>query len=99
MREGRRASSRTLVVHLLLGPDGPDAADHSARLGLVVSRAVGDAVRRNRVKRRLRHLARPELAALPPATVLVVRALPASASATSTELARDLGRCLQRVRS
>jgi ribonuclease P protein component len=65
----------------------------------VVSKAVGNAVIRNRVQRRLRHLAREQLAALPGSGVLVVRALPPAASASSEELGADLARCLQRVMS
>ena len=83
------------MVHLLV-PGEPDPAT-PVRVGLVVSRAVGGAVHRTRVKRRLRHLAREHLASLPGSAVLVVRALPASADASSAELGSDLGRCLQRV--
>ena len=61
-----------------------------ARIGFVVSKAVGNAVVRNRVQRRLRHLAREHLASLPGSAVLVVRALPASAEASYAELATDL---------
>jgi ribonuclease P protein component len=95
VRSGRRAGSRTLVVHLWVSTDADPAAP--ARVGLVVSRAVGGAVHRTRVKRRLRHLAREHLASLPGSAVLVVRALPPAAAATSAELGADLGRCLQRV--
>ncbi|WP_182525106.1 ribonuclease P protein component [Nocardioides dongkuii] len=89
---GRRAGTRTLVVHLALG-EGHDPA----RVGLVVSKAVGNAVVRNRVKRRLRHLAREHVSSLPGAAVLVVRALPAAAGATYPELGADLARGLDRV--
>jgi ribonuclease P protein component len=67
------------------------------RIGFVVSKAVGNAVVRNRVQRRLRHLAREHLASLPGSAVLVIRALPASAEASYAELAQDLSRCLGRV--
>lgn len=71
------------------------------RIGFVVSKAVGPAVTRNRVKRRLRHLAREQLSdletRLPGSAVLVVRALGPSAGATSAELRADLVRCLGRV--
>jgi len=63
----------------------------------VVSKAVGNAVIRNRVQRRLRHLARGHLPALPESSLLVVRALPAAATASSVELGADLDRCLQKV--
>ena len=47
------------------------------RVGFVVSKAVGNAVVRNRVKRRLRHLAQSWIPASPFAVLAVVRALPA----------------------
>lgn len=81
-------------MHLWHG-DGSDPA----RVGFVVSKAVGPAVVRNRVKRRLRHLARELLRDLPGSAVLVVRANPAAAEATYQELGADLGRCVQRVMS
>ena len=49
---------------------------------------------RNTVTRRLRALVRNRLASLPEGTVLVVRALPPAASATSVALAADLDACL-----
>lgn len=70
----------------------------AVRAGFVVSKAVGGSVVRTRVKRRLRHLVRDRLATLPAGSTLVVRAAPAAADATSVELARDLDRCLSRVR-
>jgi ribonuclease P protein component len=98
VRSGRRAASRTVVVHLEVPLDtSADRASGPAQVGFVVSRAVGGAVVRNRVRRRLRHLVRERLAALPPAAVVVVRALPAAAAASPDELRADLGRCLERV--
>jgi len=58
-------------------------------VGFVVSRAVGNAVTRNRVKRRLRHLAAKRIPTTPTGTDLVVRALPRSATAPA-ELDADL---------
>jgi ribonuclease P protein component len=98
VRRGRRAGSRTLVVHL-----ESIEGDEPVRVGFVVSKAVGPAVTRNRVKRRLRHLAREQLSSmetrLPGSAVLVVRALPASADAGYEELRADLARCWERVTS
>jgi ribonuclease P protein component len=93
VRFGRRAGSATLVVHLEPGR----VAGRPARVGLVVSRAVGNAVVRNRVKRRLRHVVRGHLAALPAGSELVIRALPAAAGRTSAELDDELARSLSRV--
>ncbi len=66
-------------------------------VGFVVSKAVGNAVVRNRVRRRLRHLARERVDGLAPGTLLVVRALPAAASATYDALGRDFDGALRRV--
>jgi ribonuclease P protein component len=101
VRRGRRAGSRTLVFHLA-GPDNassaqPPAAARPAQVGFVVSRAVGTAVTRNSVKRRLRHLARERISSLPDASMLVVRALPAAGTASYQELGADLDRCLERL--
>jgi ribonuclease P protein component len=92
IRTGRRAGSDTLVVHLAR----PESAE-APRIGFVVSRAVGNAVTRNRVKRRLRALVRGEGGSLPAGSLLVVRALPPSAAASYAELGADLARCLTRV--
>ncbi|GAB1643874.1 ribonuclease P protein component [Krasilnikovia sp. MM14-A1259] len=99
VRGGRRAGRSTLVVHLSIPPisDEPapaESSDSPARAGFVVSKAVGNAVVRNRVRRRLRHLVRPRLATLPPGALLVVRALPAAAAASGAALDADLGAAL-----
>jgi ribonuclease P protein component len=65
-------------------------AEGAPRAGLVVSRAVGGSVVRHRVSRRLRHLLAPRLTALPPGSMVVVRALPPAAGASSAELGADL---------
>jgi ribonuclease P protein component len=93
VRTGRRSGTRTVVVHLASAPSG----DGPPRVGFVVSKAVGNAVARNRVKRRLRHLAREHVSSLPGSAVLVVRALPAAADASSAELRADLARSLRRA--
>jgi ribonuclease P protein component len=96
VRVGRRAGSRTVVVHLA-GEGGAAVGATGPRVGFVVSKAVGNAVVRNRVKRRLRHLAREHVSSLPGSAALVVRALPAAATASTRELSDDLARCLARV--
>jgi ribonuclease P protein component len=96
VRGGRRAGRGTVVVHLLV--DEP-AQPFTARAGFVVSKAVGNAVVRNRVRRRLRHLVRDRLDALPAGSSLVVRALPAAAGASSGTLGSDLDAALAAARS
>jgi ribonuclease P protein component len=66
-------------------------------VGFVVSKAVGNAVHRNQVKRRLRHLARQRVEILPAGAVLVVRALPAAAGTTYSRLAQDFDAALHRL--
>ena len=100
VRSGARCATRTLVVHVAdLGPNDAAAdADraHPARAGFVVGRSVGGAVLRNRVVRRLRHLMAAELAGIPDGLGIVVRALPPSAGASSSELAADLTKAVRR---
>jgi ribonuclease P protein component len=68
------------------------------RVGLVVSRKVGNAVVRNQVSRRLRAVCSARLERWADGDLVVVRALPASATATSAELGQDLDQALDRMR-
>jgi ribonuclease P protein component len=92
VRRGRRAGGSLLTVHLLETP-----APEPARAGLVVSKAVGSSVVRSRVSRRLRAQLRDLVPALPTGTRAVVRAAPASATADSAALGRDLRAALSRL--
>jgi ribonuclease P protein component len=83
VRSGVRIGRPTLVLHAAPAP-GPD----SVRVGFVVGKAVGNAVTRNLVRRRLRHLAAAELSRTREAVDVVVRALPRAATAP-TELSVD----------
>ena len=68
-----------------------------ARVGLVVGKTVGSAVTRTRVKRRLRAVAAARVRTLPAGSLVVVRANPAAAEATSADLGADLDRALARL--
>ena len=90
---GTRAAG-LLVVHVAR----PEAAVAvPTRVGFVVSRSVGTAVVRNRVRRRLRHLAVGQIDRLPPGSRVVVRALPATAVATYDQLAAALRGAVDRA--
>lgn len=79
--------------------DSAEQSSASSRAGFVVSKAVGNAVIRNRVKRRLRALVQDRLTALPAGSTLVVRALPAAAEASYPRLATDLDAAIAIARS
>jgi ribonuclease P protein component len=92
VRLGQRAGSPGLVAHLLITPRAVPA-----RVGFVVGRGVGPAVVRNRVRRRMRHLVADRLTRLPAGALLVIRATPASADASSADLGVALDRVFDRV--
>ena len=73
-RHGRSVSTRFLVLYWFSREEGANAAE-SARLGLAVPKAVGSAVVRNKMKRRLRETFQSRLPELPQNLdyVLVVR--------------------------
>jgi ribonuclease P protein component len=96
VRRGRRAGRPTVVVHLLRRDEAP-AADAPPLVGFIVARTVGNAVVRNTVRRRLRHLMRPHLDRLPAGSLLVVRANPRAGAARPDELAADLESALDRL--
>lgn len=66
-------------------------------VGFVVSRAVGNAVVRNRVKRRLRAAMAQRLTGLPPGSRLVLRAGPPASTAPAARLAADVEQILARL--
>ncbi len=67
----------------------PRPEREEVRLGMTVSRKVGRAVRRNRLRRRIREFARLELRDLPPLD-LVVHCRPGAAELSGRELRREL---------
>ncbi len=86
-----------MVVHLF-SPSGVQPADaEPARIGFVVNKAVGNAVLRNRVQRRLRAVMAARLGELPAGSLTVVRALPATATSSYDELVADVDGALKRV--
>jgi ribonuclease P protein component len=81
-----KAGKPLLAGHLLVRPGSAEAA----KVGFVVSRKVGNAVVRNRVRRQLRHLARGYLESLPGGSLLVLRAHPRAATARQADIAAEL---------
>lgn len=99
VRRGRRAGRPLLVVHLSENtePVLTGEASSPARAGFVVSKAVGIAVVRNRVKRRLRSLVAARISMLPAGSLVVVRALPPAGTADYADLERDLDSALRKL--
>lgn len=111
VRGGRRVGRGVVVVHLNVPGAAPDVCSTKparagveeqlapARAGFVVSKAVGNAVVRNRVRRRLRHLVRERLTGLPAGSTLVVRALPAATHRSHQQLGADLDAAIAAARA
>jgi ribonuclease P protein component len=74
-REGRRRSSREFT--LFLRPNGLD----SSRFGWSIKKALGNAVRRNRIRRRLREIVRLHRQEIAPGWDIVIH--PRSSAATT----------------
>ena len=94
-RRGRRGAAGPLSVRLLSTTTGAAPA----RAGVVVPKPVGNAVARNQVKRRLRHLLSARLVDLPWGSALVVRADAGAAALTSAQLGADLDAALAKAQS
>ncbi|TXJ06996.1 MAG: ribonuclease P protein component [Aeromicrobium sp.] len=74
IRGGVKAARTDLVVHLNATHIPTDASS----VGFVVSKAVGNAVVRNRVKRQLRHSMKDEIQHFSNGYLIVVRAFPSA---------------------
>lgn len=95
MQKGRRVATAHFVFFVRLG----DAAAPS-RLGLIVSRKVGNAVVRNRLRRRCRELFRRRFGAeLGDGVDLVVLAKPSAGALAFADLVHEWQRGVTRVQS
>jgi ribonuclease P protein component len=101
-RDGRKAGMPGVVVQARPRPAPPPAGDAPPadviRYGLTASRKVGNAVARNRARRRLRALARALLPVLGrPGTDYVLVARQATVDRPAPALRADVERALQRL--
>ena len=94
VRYGVRAVQSDVIVHIRRGNDG-DGRD-GPRVGLIIGRAVGSAVDRHRVARRLRHVVQAMLGDLQQSDQVVIRALPSSRQVSSARLEQQLRSVLRR---
>ena len=93
VRTGNRVGGAFCITHAVLhvSPEAP------ARFGFIVSKAIGNAVTRNLVRRRLKHIVERHLAQGFTGADVVFRALPQAATADYDALAREVQRGLQRA--
>jgi ribonuclease P protein component len=94
VRRGSRAGSALLTGYLLVRENGEAQVP---LVGFVVSKAVGNAVVRNKVRRRLRSVMRGYLPTLPGGSLVVVRAHPQAATARQADLAAELDLVMGRL--
>lgn len=90
-RGGKRCNSRHLTVHVLPSDDSSSLTI----VGFVVSRAVGNAVTRNLVKRRAREIVASYLVTHPRGLQIVVRAKPSASHATFAQLQHEIDDALK----
>ena len=90
---GQRVAVHGLVLQALnRGDDGP------ARIGFTVTKKVGNAVTRNRIRRRLKEVARATLPTRPVAGLdLVLIGRQTTAARPFADLLADCGRALDRL--
>ncbi|WP_442544238.1 ribonuclease P protein component [Arthrobacter sp. KN11-1C] len=89
VRSGVRNGRRNLVLYT-----ASIGAGEPSRIGFIVSKAVGNAVTRNLVKRRLREAGALSLNRHGTGLAVVVRALPAAATASWDQLLTDYNAAL-----
>ncbi|GAA1817582.1 ribonuclease P protein component [Brevibacterium celere] len=83
-----------LMAHSLSEADD----SHAPRVGFIVSKAVGNAVKRNKVKRRLREIMHPRLAEMETGSLFVIRALPNATEAAFADLETEVGVLIEKAR-
>lgn len=98
IKNGTRAGSSYFVVYLWKNT-AEIASFGGPRCGLIVSKAVGNAVTRHSTSRRLRHVFFSLIDALPTTAQVVVRALPRAAGASTRELEREMKRLIHKLLS
>lgn len=92
-REGTRIANERIVIHAISRGAGP------ARVGIAVRRQIGGAVRRNRVKRRLREAAVRTYALLPAGVDIVIVPRSAAVDAPFDELVTALADAFAQTRA
>lgn len=95
LRSGRKRRGRYVSVHILQQQSTPGK---SPRVGFVVSKAVGNAPQRNRVKRRLRAIMAKQIPRIPGTADVVVRSFPSARLVDFEELHIEISELLEHLR-
>jgi ribonuclease P protein component len=97
-RAGRRRQGRYLILCFAPGTSASGAGVAPPRVGFSVSKRVGNAVRRNQVKRRLREVIRRRLWNVAPGWDMIVIARPEAGAASYGALRDDIDTLLAQAR-
>ncbi|MEX1080119.1 MAG: ribonuclease P protein component [Homoserinimonas sp.] len=90
VRRGRRTGTGNTVVYVIQRRDAV-----VPRFGFIVSRAVGNAVARNLIRRRLKSVAHSLLGSVTTDTDIVIRALPGSRNVRWADLRNEVAVALE----
>ena len=97
VRRGVRIVGAHTVLYVRKSAEGPSGPlGVPARFGFIVAKNVGDAVRRNLVRRRLKAVTYELLSLVPPGTDVVIRALPTARDVAWQTLRDEVHRSLVR---
>ena len=92
VRTGRRVGGAYCITHAVLRTPGDPA-----RFGFIVSKAVGGAVTRNLIRRRMKTIVERRILSGFSGFDVVFRALPAAAKAPFADLEHEIGSALDRI--
>ena len=90
----RQDSDKERAAHVARSAPHTQTSGNPPRVGLIVSKAVGNAVVRHQLSRRLRHTCRDLIPSMPSGVDIVFRALPGAQLVPSRCLENWLAECL-----
>jgi ribonuclease P protein component len=96
VRRGVRIVGAHTVLYVRKNSVQPNLGGEPVRFGFIVAKNVGDAVRRNLVRRRLKAVTFELLSVVNPGTDVVIRALPSAQGAAWQTLHDEVQRSLSR---